>query len=50
MKAQPGDEPVPVFSFVGPGMHLPNYLLDHHTNPHTHEIIRRLNRSPMYTE
>jgi tRNA uridine 5-carboxymethylaminomethyl modification enzyme len=52
MKAQPGDEPVPVFSFVGtPGMHprqLPCWIT--HTNPHTHEIIRGgLDRSPMYT-
>ena len=52
MKAQPGDEPVPVFSFVGtPGMHppqLPCWIT--HTNPHMHEIIRGgLDRSPMYT-
>ncbi|HMH17370.1 MAG TPA: tRNA uridine-5-carboxymethylaminomethyl(34) synthesis enzyme MnmG [Burkholderiales bacterium] len=52
MKAQPGDEPVPVFSFVGtPGMHprqLPCWIT--HTNSHTHEIIRGgLDRSPMYT-
>jgi tRNA uridine 5-carboxymethylaminomethyl modification enzyme len=52
MKAQPGDEPVPVFSFVGtPGMHprqLPCWIT--HTNPRTHEIIRGgLDRSPMYT-
>src|SRR3981189_218720 len=52
MKTQPGDEPVPVFSFVGtPGMHprqLPCWIT--HTNPHTHEIIRGgLDRSPMYT-
>ncbi len=52
MKAQPGDEPLPVFSFVGtPGMHprqLPCWIT--HTNPRTHEIIRGgLDRSPMYT-
>jgi tRNA uridine 5-carboxymethylaminomethyl modification enzyme len=52
MKAQPGDEPVPVFSFAGtPGMHprqLPCWIT--HTNSHTHEIIRGgLDRSPMYT-
>ena len=52
MKAQPGDEPVPVFSFGGtPGMHprqLPCWIT--HTNPHTHEIVRGgLDRSPMYT-
>ncbi len=50
--AQPGDEPVPVFSFLGtPGMHprqLPCWIT--RTNPHTHEIILRgLDRSPMYT-
>src|SRR3989454_2415905 len=52
MKAQPGDEPLPVFSFVGtPGMHprqLPCWIT--HTNPRTHEIIRGgLDRSPIYT-
>src|SRR3981189_429938 len=52
MKAQPVDQPVPVFSFVGtPGMHprqLPCWIT--HTNPRTHEIIRGgLDRSPMYT-
>lgn len=52
MQAQPGDEPVPVFSFVGnPEMHprqLPCWIT--HTNPRTHDIIRRgLDRSPMYT-
>src|SRR6266702_479046 len=52
LKPQPGDEPVPVFSFVGtPGMHprqLPCWIT--HTNPRTHEIIRGgLGQSPMYT-
>ncbi len=52
LNAQPGDEPVPVFSFVGtPAMHprqLPCWIT--HTNPLTHEIIRGgLDRSPMYT-
>lgn len=52
MQVQPGDEPVPVFSFVGkPEMHprqLPCWIT--HTNPRTHEIIRGgLDRSPMYT-
>ena len=52
LSAQPGDEPVPVFSFLGtPGMHprqLPCWIT--HTNPLTHEIIRGgLDRSPMYT-
>jgi tRNA uridine 5-carboxymethylaminomethyl modification enzyme len=52
MTPQPGDEPVPVFSFLGaPEMHprqLPCWIT--HTNPRTHEIIRGgLDRSPMYT-
>ena len=52
MKPQPGDEPVPVFSFLGRReMHprqLPCWIT--HTNARTHEIIRGgLDRSPMYT-
>jgi len=52
MTPQPGDEPVPVFSFLGkPHMHprqLPCWITQ--TNPRTHEIIRGgLDRSPMYT-
>lgn len=52
MQVQPGDEPVPVFSFLGEAsMHprqLPCWIT--HTNPRTHEIIRGgLDRSPMYT-
>jgi tRNA uridine 5-carboxymethylaminomethyl modification enzyme len=52
MTPQPGDEPVPVFSFLGRSeMHplqLPCWIT--HTNPLTHEIIRGgLDRSPMYT-
>ncbi|MGH8753960.1 MAG: tRNA uridine-5-carboxymethylaminomethyl(34) synthesis enzyme MnmG [Burkholderiales bacterium] len=52
MDAQPGDEPVPVFSFIGrPEMHpqqLPCWIT--HTNLRTHEIIRGgLDRSPMFT-
>ena len=52
MKPQPGDEPVPVFSFLGRvEMHprqLPCWIT--HTNARTHEIIRGgLDRSPMYT-
>ena len=52
MQVQPGDDPVPVFSFMGaremhPGQ-LPCWIT--HTNPRTHEIIRGgLDRSPMYT-
>jgi tRNA uridine 5-carboxymethylaminomethyl modification enzyme len=52
MAPQPGDEPVPVFSFLGTAeMHprqLPCWIT--HTNPRTHDIIRGgLDRSPMYT-
>jgi tRNA uridine 5-carboxymethylaminomethyl modification enzyme len=49
---QPGDDPAPVFSFVGSrSMHppqLPCWIT--HTNVRTHEIIRSsLDRSPMFT-
>jgi tRNA uridine 5-carboxymethylaminomethyl modification enzyme len=52
MEVQPGDQPEPVFSFVGDRhMHprqLPCWIA--HTNERTHEIIRGgLDRSPMYT-
>ena len=52
MQQQPGDEPVPVFSYLGKAeMHprqLPCWITQ--TNPRTHEIIRGgLDRSPMYT-
>lgn len=52
MAVQPGDDPAPVFSFIGRrDMHprqLPCWIT--HTNPRTHEIIRGgLDRSPMYT-
>ncbi len=52
MQLQPGDEPAPVFSFLGSrDMHpsqLPCWIT--HTNERTHEIIRGgLDRSPMYT-
>lgn len=52
MEEQPGDNPVPVFSFLGrveqhPAQ-LPCWIT--HTNEKTHEIIRSgLDRSPMYT-
>ena len=49
---QPGDDPAPVFSFMGDAaMHprqLPCWIT--HTNERTHEIIRAgLDRSPMFT-
>jgi tRNA uridine 5-carboxymethylaminomethyl modification enzyme len=52
MQEQPGDNPVPVFSFLGnasqhPGQ-VPCWIT--HTNERTHDIIRSgLDRSPMYT-
>ncbi len=52
MQIQPGDDPCPVFSFLGKtSMHpeqLPCWIT--HTNEQTHQIIREgLDRSPMYT-
>jgi tRNA uridine 5-carboxymethylaminomethyl modification enzyme len=52
MEVQPGDDPAPVFSFMGSrDMHpaqLPCWIT--HTNERTHEIIRGgIDRSPMYT-
>ena len=49
---QPGDDPVPVFSFLGhAGQHprqVPCWIT--HTNARTHDIIRgSLDRSPMFT-
>ncbi len=52
LEAQPGDEPVPVFSFLGDPAEHPRQVCCHitHTNARTHEIIRAgLDRSPMYT-
>lgn len=49
---QPGDEPTPVFSFLGSREQHPRQVSCHiaHTNGRTHEIIRQgLSRSPMYT-
>lgn len=52
MQEQPGDTPLPVFSFMGKRedhpRQIPCYIT--HTNEKTHEIIRSgLDRSPMYT-
>ncbi|WP_229008356.1 tRNA uridine-5-carboxymethylaminomethyl(34) synthesis enzyme MnmG [Methylophilus sp. Leaf408] len=52
MTEQPGDTPVPVFSFLGNTaqhpLQLPCWIT--HTNQQTHDIIRSgLDRSPMYT-
>lgn len=49
---QPGDEPVPVFSFLGSAEAHPHQVSCWitHTNERTHEIIRGgLDRSPMFT-
>ena len=52
MQEQPGDNPAPVFSFMGKQsdhpQQIPCYIT--HTNEQTHEIIRGgLDRSPMYS-
>ena len=52
LATQPGDDPVPVFSYLGTrAMHprqLPCWIT--HTTPETHDIIRAgLDRSPMFT-
>jgi tRNA uridine 5-carboxymethylaminomethyl modification enzyme len=52
LPAQPGDEPTPVFSFMGSRAEHPRQVSCHitYTNERTHEIIRAgLDRSPMYT-
>ncbi len=52
MQKQPGDNPVPVFSFLGNANEHPQQIACYitHTNIQTHDIIRQgLDRSPMYT-
>ncbi len=52
MAEQPGDEPRPVFSFLGRRSEHPRQVSCHitHTTERTHEIIRGgLDESPMYT-
>ena len=52
LQAQPGDEPRPVFSFLGARADHPRQVSCHitHTNARTHEIIRSgFERSPMFT-
>lgn len=52
MQAQPGDTPLPVFSFMGKVSDHPQQVNCYitHTNEKTHDIIRAgLDRSPMYT-
>ncbi|MDG1732414.1 MAG: tRNA uridine-5-carboxymethylaminomethyl(34) synthesis enzyme MnmG [Thalassotalea sp.] len=52
MQEQPGDTPLPTFSFMGKKEHHPEQIACYitHTNTNTHDIIRGgLDRSPMYT-
>lgn len=52
LQAQYGDDPTPVFSFMGHRDQHPKQIpcFITHTNDHTHEIIRNnLDRSPMYS-
>lgn len=52
LREQPGDEPVPVFSFLGDIAHHPQQVSCWmtRTNEKTHDIIRTgLDRSPLYT-
>ena len=49
---QPGDDPVPVFSYLGSHEDAPEQISCHitHTNEQTHALIRdSLHRSPMYS-
>ena len=52
LEAQPGDDPPPVFSFLGAASQHPRQVMCWitHTNARTHEVIRsNLDRSPMYS-
>ena len=52
MEEQPGDTPVPVFSFMGNVRQHPKQISCYitHTNEKTHDVIRSgLDRSPLYT-
>ncbi|NNF95628.1 MAG: tRNA uridine-5-carboxymethylaminomethyl(34) synthesis enzyme MnmG, partial [Halobacteria archaeon] len=52
LEAQPGDNPVPVFSYLGTASEHPQQVACHitHTSAQTHDIIRDgLDRSPMYS-
>ena len=51
MQQQHGDDPRPVFSFIGNASQHPRQMPCYvtHTNEQTHEVIRNnLDRSPMY--
>ncbi|MCB1784698.1 MAG: tRNA uridine-5-carboxymethylaminomethyl(34) synthesis enzyme MnmG [Gammaproteobacteria bacterium] len=52
LEVQPGDDPEPVFSFMGSRAEHPRQVPCHitRTNAHTHAVIRGgMSRSPMYT-
>ncbi len=52
LEPQPGDTPLPVFSYVGNAQQHPRQIPCYitHTNEQTHDIIRAgMDRSPMYT-
>ncbi|MEA1889223.1 MAG: tRNA uridine-5-carboxymethylaminomethyl(34) synthesis enzyme MnmG [Pseudomonadota bacterium] len=52
MQEQPGDEPTPVFSYIGNRSQHPTQVPCHitYTNSRTHELIREgLHRSPLYS-
>jgi tRNA uridine 5-carboxymethylaminomethyl modification enzyme len=52
LESQPGDDPVPVFSYLGTASEHPQQVACHitHTSEQTHDIIRGgLDRSPMYS-
>ena len=52
LQEQPGDTPIPTFSYMGKPEDHPRQISCHitYTNPQTHEIIQRgLDRSPLYT-
>jgi tRNA uridine 5-carboxymethylaminomethyl modification enzyme len=52
LEAQPGDDPVPVFSYLGSAADHPRQVSCHitHTNESTHDVIRGgLGRSPLFT-
>ena len=52
LQPQPGDDPIPTFSFIGKRSEHPRQISCHitYTTPQTHDIIREsLDRSPMFT-
>ncbi len=52
LKEQPGDQPVPCFSFLGEASHHPRQVSCHitATNEQTHDIVRQaLDRSPLFS-